>query len=361
MILYRYIYKEVIAVTLGITTVLLLALLCNQFIRYFSAAAAGKLATTAVLHLVLYYIPYLLGLLLPLALYLGVLWAFGRLAQDGELNVIKSCGFGPKRLYFTALQLSFVVMMVVAILIFWLRPVMHTARATWYADAAEGSILQTVLPGRFQTSHGEQRVFYVESMSRDHKRVKNVFMAERQRGKEGEEFGAWVIQSAHKGMQYTDPKTGQQYLVTTQGYRYEGKPGTPHFRVIKYATNGVLIPQTLHVPTRKVEAWTMRELWQAYNDDDKARAELQWRISMPITVVLLTLCALGLVQNTSGHNRYMNLIPALLIYIFYMNMLIVGRNWIAHAHHAWHSLTWVHVFIAVIACVCLYQPKVKRT
>ena len=360
MILYRYIYKEVIAVTLGITTVLLLALLSNQLIRYLAAAANGKLATVAVLQLVVYYLPYLFGLLLPLALYLGVLWAFGRFAQDGELNVIKACGFGPKRLYVCVLHLACCVMVVVAVLIFWLRPITYSARAALYANATQGSVLQILLPGRFQSSHGDQRVFYVESMSHDHKRVKNVFMAERQQGKEGQEYGAWVIQSAHKGMQFTDPKTDENYLVTTQGYRYEGKPGTPHFRVIKYASNGVLIPKDRHVPIRKVESWTLHELWHARHQNTKAMAELQWRISMPIAVMLLVFCAIGLVQNTSGKNRYAHLIPALLIYIFYMNMLIVGRNWIASDYHAIHSLWWVHLMVLGIAGFCIYQPRVKR-
>ena len=360
MILTRYLYKEVTAITLGITSVLLLTLMSNQFIHYLGAAAQGKLAVTAVFQLVVYTMPYLLGLLLPLSLFLSVLWAYGRWAQEGELMIIKTCGFGTQRLHSALMIFAVVVMILVAVLIFWLRPAMYRARATWYADAAQGSILKTLLPGRFQSSHNDQHVFYVESMSRDHKRVKDVFMAERHPPKEGETEGSWVIQAAHKGMQRTDPDNEQSYLVTTQGYRYEGKPGTPHFRVIKYADNGVLIPSVLQVSHLSEQAWTLKALWQKRKKNPKAMAELQWRWSMPLSVVLLVLCALALLQNTRGHNRYAILLPALIIYIFYMNMLIVGRNWITEQRYGFlNGLWWVHVLIALIALICFFQPKSK--
>ena len=92
MILFRYLTKEVCSAFAAITVVLLVIFLSNQLVRYLAYAADGRLAIMSILHLMVLEIPHLLGLLLPLGLYLGILLAHGRLYIDHEMAVLGACG-----------------------------------------------------------------------------------------------------------------------------------------------------------------------------------------------------------------------------------------------------------------------------
>ena len=98
MIIARYLSREVTRTMLAVTLILLFIFMCNEFVRYLSYVAKGKYAIWVLLHIVLLQVPILLGLLLPLGLYLGILLGYGRMYADSEMTVLSACGFGEKQL-----------------------------------------------------------------------------------------------------------------------------------------------------------------------------------------------------------------------------------------------------------------------
>ena len=112
MIISRYLMKEIFSALLAVTLVLLLIFLSNQLVRYLSYAASGKIAANIVLQLLGFEIPYLLALLLPLGLYLGIILAYGRLYVDSEMPVLNACGLGLKRLVKIAFGVTIAVVVV---------------------------------------------------------------------------------------------------------------------------------------------------------------------------------------------------------------------------------------------------------
>ena len=88
MIIFRYLCRELFSHLLAITVVLLMILITNQFVHYLKGAASGEITMTAVIQMVSLQVPLLLGYLLPLALYLSILIAYGRLHVDHEMVVL---------------------------------------------------------------------------------------------------------------------------------------------------------------------------------------------------------------------------------------------------------------------------------
>src|SRR5262245_42246554 len=109
MIITRYLTKEILLTLLTVTIVLLMAFLSQQTVRYLNYVAVGKIPTDVLLQLISFEIPYLLALLLPLGLYLGILLAYGRLYADNEMSVLQMCGFGVYHLLRLTLLLAFVI------------------------------------------------------------------------------------------------------------------------------------------------------------------------------------------------------------------------------------------------------------
>jgi lipopolysaccharide export system permease protein len=352
VIISRYLIKEVLAALLAVTVILLLIFLSNQLVRYLSYAATGKIAANVVMQLLGFEIPYLLALLLPLGLYLGIMLAYGRLYADSEMPVMNASGLGIKRLIVITSVLAVMVASVVVLLMLWVNPMIAQQKGK---RMSQDNLLSTLRPGRFQVMSGGRRVIYVETMSRDHKQASNLFIAEENKKTTGD--NPWVVVSAAQGYQSKYPKDLDNFIVSSDGYRYEGTPGLNAFKIIGFKKYAVRIPQPPLNSHEEEEAVPTLKLFQDYQSA-ASKAELQWRFALPISVLLLALLAIPLSQVRPRQGRYSHILPAILIYIVYVNLLFIARNWVEQnialgALGIW----WVHGLLLALALLLLFAQR----
>ncbi len=356
MIITRYVSKEVFQTLLAIISVLMLAFLCQQMVRYLNYAATGRIPTQILFHLVGFEIPNLLGLLLPLSLYLAILMTYGRLYADHEMSILQMCGFGHARMMGITLVMSMLVSLIVLMLMLWINPISSAKRQQLMSsDAATLHLIRTLIPGRFRVSPGGQHVMYVEKLSRDHERANNVFMArEKKMGDDGQSF-VYNLVVANQGYQIKDAASGDQFFVAKEGYRYEGVPGHNDYKITKFNQYKVRIPTKVAPPNpSEVEALRSYQLWQRYNDP-LAAAELQWRISIGIATLMLALLAVPLSAVQPRKGRYLALLPAIMVYIFYINILFITRRWVERGTLSIAiGMWWVHAVALMCVLVVLY-------
>jgi len=351
-IISRYLIKEVVAALLAVTVVLLLIFLSNQLVRYLSYAASGKIAAHLVVQLMGYEIPYLLALLLPLSLYLGIILAYGRLYADSEMAVLNACGMGTKQLLQVTSMLAVVVTGIVVVLMLWINPVIARDKAR---GLAQNNILDTLRPGRFQVLGDGRRVVYVEKISRDRQHADNLFIAEEKKPLPDDNNASWVVVSAAHGFQVKEPTTQEKFIVSTDGYRYEGIPGRNEYKIIQFKQYSVRAPAPISNVRLEQEAIPTAKLWADYANPTSA-AELQWRLSMPLSVLVLMLLALPFSHIRPRQGRYINLLPAVLVYIIYVNLLFVSRNWVEiKMVPIFLGMWWVHLTILAVAILFVFM------
>ncbi len=345
---------------MAVICVLMLAFLSQQVVRYLNYVAIGKIATSVLLELVSFEIPYLLALLLPLALYLGILLAYGRLYADQEMAVLNMSGFSQWRVLRLTAAIALVVSLLVLALMLWVNPLISLKRqAVMSSDEATTHMIETLMPGRFQVSPDGKHVMYVESLSRDHKRAQNVFLAEQKTVPDQPDKNQWMLVLANQGYQTKLKPITDPYFVTVDGYRYEGTPGQNDYKIIKYSTYAIRIPQA---DTRLIhpedEALSMTALLADYGNPKRA-AELQWRIALPLSALILSLLAAPLSAVRPRKSRYMMLLPAVIIYIGYFNLLVVARHWVEQgAIMASLGMWWVHgLMLAAVLGVLLVRSR----
>lgn len=159
---------------------------------------------------------------------------------------------------------------------------------------------------------------------------------------------------ARQGQQRTDPKTHDNYLEFQQGFRYSGIPGTADFQIAQYDTYGIRMEQNVIPEDKRVETYSTPQLWQWRHNDPKFEAELQWRIALPISTLILAMIALALSKVDPRQGRFAQLFPALLLYIMYINLLFVGRAWLQKGKIPPDiGLWWAHGFMLIIALILL--------
>ncbi len=354
MIINKYLNKEILSTLLAVTLVLMLVFLSQQTVRYLGYAASGKIASNILLPLLGFEIPYLLVLLLPLGLYLGLFLVYSRLYADSEMVVLNASGCSSGRLLMAIIPLTLLIALVVMALAFWVNPWLASQKDQLMAKGmTEENILKTLMPGRFHVSADGRRVIYVESVSQHRKQVDNLFIAEEKKpakAQQSTEQPSQVILSAVQGSPLYDPELKQHFVVAADGYRYEGIPGQNEYKIIQFKKYAVHIPEVAIESGRELqEGVPSKRLWDSYSKPGYA-AELQWRCSLALSPLILALLIFPLSQVKPRQGRYLMAIPAVLIYTVYINLLFVARHWVELGLiPAYIGMWWVHLLFFVLA------------
>jgi lipopolysaccharide export system permease protein len=98
------------------------------------------------------------------------------------------------------------------------------------------------------------------------------------------------------------------------------------------------------------------------SEDPLNIAELQWRISAPLAVLILTLIAVPLSRSVPRQGRYGGLAAGVLIYIIYVDVLAAAKIWVEREQiPGYVGLWWVHIlFIGVGVLLLARQFGYRR-
>ena len=346
----RYILRELAGSFAACVAVLVIVSLSGIVTDIFRKIAEGKLPAALLFSQLGLRGLDILPLLLPLALFLGVLLAYGRLHRDSEMAVLAAAGMGQRRLARPMLWVALPVAIVVGLTSLWLAPAaLRTSKDM--IDAANRSLLVAGLePGRFVEIPGRQSVVYLAEMEPDGSRFRRLFV-------HSEKDGRIDVVTAAEGELYQESQGDERYLSLTDGFRVEGELGKDEFRLMRFKRNDIRVPDS--EPSsggRAEERNSTVALLESDNDAD--RAELHWRMGSPIAALVLALLALPLARTPPRSARYGRMLVALLSYIVYLNLLALGRAWIADgAMPAWMGLWWVHAPALAIAFWLLWKDE----
>ncbi len=175
MILTRYLIKEILYTWLATTAILMLIFMCTQFVHYLTGAAIGRYAAELLFKIMIYQVPILLGLLIPVGFYGAILMAYGRLYADREMVVLGGCGFSAFQLIRVTLIVAFFVFLVTSVFSLWLSPIAAATQKKMIEDARNAPPIETLMPGRFFTTPDGRYVLFVDRISTDHHYLRNCF------------------------------------------------------------------------------------------------------------------------------------------------------------------------------------------
>ncbi|HEY8522047.1 MAG TPA: LPS export ABC transporter permease LptF [Gammaproteobacteria bacterium] len=337
----RYIVREVAGLWLVVIAVLFVIFMSNQLAEILGEAATDELPRDAVLAVFALTTLNYLTVLTPLALFLGVILAFARLNRDSEMAALFACGIGPLRLLRPVALLALVLAAAVGWLALDTTPEASRRIEQIRYQARESVRLDVLEAGRFTTPDAGDTVVYARDVAGDE--IHDVFV-------QTSTDDRVVAIVAARGERNVDAATGRTTFVLYDGRRYEGVPGEKDFLVISFREHG--IPVRSEAKTEYVEPVSARPTTALIGSSDPAeRAELQWRLSSPISLLVLALLAVALsVRSNPREGRYARVGVALLLYVTYINLLSMARVWTERQLGPdWLGLWWVHGVTALIA------------
>jgi lipopolysaccharide export system permease protein len=347
-ILGRYILREVVVTSVVVTAVLLVILLANQVAVVLERAAVNQFPQDVVLQLIWLGALQNLSILIPVGLLLGVVLAFGRMYHDSEMAAALACGVGPGTIYRPVTLLAILVSALLAWLTLSLGPDAYAQTLSLRSAAARAGRFAAIAPGKFRT-FGGTAVVYAEDVNPDGT-LGNVFV-ERNRGSRVE------VALAERA-RHSVTADGMTHTITLyDGERFEGVPGSPQFRIVRFEEH--VIPIQVPTPSDVVKAIDAQPTEDLLGSTDlDKRAELHWRIALPIMSLVLTVIAVRLSRLRPRQGRYSKIWLATLLYFVYSNLISAGKVWLAHGTTPdYLGLWWTHAVIALMAYLFFAAPR----
>ncbi|MFW0089469.1 MAG: LptF/LptG family permease, partial [Coxiella endosymbiont of Haemaphysalis japonica] len=131
--------------------------------------------------------------------------------------------------------------------------------------------------------------------------------------------------------------------------------GDLKFDVIKFSQYGIRLDSPKMSISGKVQAMSTTKLWKLSKTDSKAAAELQWRLAIPISVWIFALLVVPLSEASPRKGKFAQMLPAILIYIVYANLMFLGRVWIEKGMvSSTVGLEWINGFLLLLACALFF-------
>ncbi len=346
-IFYWSLVREFASTGLLVSAILLGIVVFTQLIRLLGESVSGTLAVDGVVALMGFASLNYLPVLLSISLFLSVLLTLTRSYRDSEMVVWFSSGYGLTRWIRPVLGYAIPVTLLIALLSLVLSPWALSKADEFKRRLDSRDDVAAATPGAFRESNQADRVFFLEQVDPQARRVNNIFVQSVQNGKEG-------TMVAREGYQETAPN-GDRFLVMLNGTRYEGVPGRADFKVVEFERYAMRIePAELRQEQTNIKAYTTLTLLQ--NPNRWNLSELEWRIGLPLSALILALLAIPLSYVNPRAGRSLNLITAVVIYMFYNNMISVTNSWVARGKmDAVSGLVGIHLFMFCVMLVMFYH------
>ncbi len=336
---------------LAVLVVISLIFLSQRFVQFIAKAAAGAIEVDAIIDILWLQMPVLFAFLLPLAIYLATLLALGRMYVDHEFTILKACGISEIQL---AKKLFIPLTLLVAItayLTFYIAPTAAYDQYVLLDKQKAQSQVGLLTAGQFKQTKDNRGTFYVQNID-EQKNMQEVFYALK-----NPEDDSFSLVTAKVGS-IVDTDDGKA-LVLNQGQQYQGTMGSLAMTVSQFERYILRVPEP-KVKQRKYKLKAIDSKTLFLNDDGPSKAELQWRLSVPISLLILTLIAIPLARVRPRQGKFAKLIPAIMIYMLYMVGMLGSKSLIESGKlPALPGMYVVHVIFAGYA-VYLYW-KESRT
>ncbi len=353
MIFTRSIVREFAQLSAVVGATLLAIMLSSSAIRLLGRAAGGKIYADAVASMLAFAAVQYLPVVVTLTVFIAVLLSLSRSYRDSEMVVWFTSGrglaawLGPVLLY--ALPLAGLV----GLITLQLWPWAQARSAQFQQQINTRDDVSLITPGVFIESKRADRVFFVEELAKDASAVGNIFVQTMDQGKVG-------ITVASRGYQEVKPD-GERFLVLQSGRHYQGTPGSADFGTIDFERYSMRVaqrkPKALSEEPRGLSFARLLQQPTPAN-----QAELYWRLSFPISLLVLAILAIPLSHVNPRAGRSTNLLIAILIYAIYNNVNSVMMAWIGQGKLAFGVGVWIaHAVLLALALWLLWRRiRVRR-
>ena len=310
-------------------------------------AAKGWIPNDAITTMLGFNLVQFLPMIMSLTIFLTVLLTLTRWHRDSEMVIWFTSGLGITKWIRPIIAFAIPVIIMIALLSFFVMPWATQQVEDYRVQLKSRDDTSSISPGVFKESNNGERVYFVEGFDELGNAVKNVFIHSTQHKKTG-------IIVANQGSRFT-AENDDRFILLEQGRRYEGKPNTAEISTTEFERYAIRL-QTKEIARKPVSPETLSTDKLITSENPRDKAELQWRLAIPVSAMVLILLAIPLSFVDPRAGRSLNLMFAIFIFIIYNNGLSIFEAWITQGKISPLIGLWpVHIFFTLLAIYLFYR------
>lgn len=351
MIINRYLIHEISRPLLVVLSVLVALFASYGAAGFLSDAVNGLLPTDIIIQLIGLKALISLEVLIPISLYISVVLALGRLYSESEITAMFALRVSPMRLMWAVLSLAVLLALIVAALSLIVRPWAYQRLHELSSEAAASFNFDDMEAGTFYENGPGNRVIFIGQRNGPKAPARDVFVQLKLNGRIQTVHAIQAVQQKNKS-QSSGPSVR---LKDAHIYEIAGT-SVQHDRVINAQT------MTLNLDSPDVDPPGYSSLAAgsaqlAASNSAANIAELQWRLSTPLTTLLLGMLGVPLSRARPRQGKYTKMGTAILIYTGYYLLYTSARNWVkSGAIGVFPGIWWAPALLALVLIIAVRWP-----
>ena len=350
-ILAKYLIRNVLMITAAVFIVLGLVIFGNQLVSVIKESLEKGIPIADLLPLVGFKMIRDVPLILSLSLFLAIILAISKSYKDSEAVVMNSLGIGDKHLMVFIQPVVIVIFIFILFLTTIAVPWSKQQRSMIMDRSENSSKFSFIKEGEFQEFKDGDIVFYAS-------KVKNV---DGESIQDMEEIFIYtladnqpIITLAAQAQKYTDINTKSVYLRLKDGTRYHGFPSEMNKKILNFDQYDLQIingekRQSTNIETKTESKPTLDII---FSSDTREIAEWQWRLSQPISVLILSIFAILLGKTSPRGGKNLGVLAGVIVFIIYNNALLIAKSSLERGDTLpIIGLWWVHLLVLLIIFV----------
>ena len=347
MIIDHYLRREISVPFLAVSSVLVSIFVTFSLTRFLMDPNASLLHPSELLQLTILKSLISLEMLLPLSLYLAILIGLGRLHSDSEIYAMRASGISELRVLKPIIGVAILLAVLIGLFSIFVRPWAYGMAYEIKARAEAATEVDRIRAARFYNFEESGRTVFVKTVSGQGKNLEEVFIRSSKNG------DLQVITAASGELKYHARPDFHQLILHDASVYKRVSYGPDVFAELGSFAIWVPAgePRPVGYKTKSSDIFKLR-----LSDDNSDKAEFQWRMSTPLSALLLALLAIPLSRSRPRQGQYARMLGALIIYAVYFNLLDVSKTWVEQGTS--ESIWWAPGLLALLVMI-LYAPWKK--
>ncbi len=338
-IISRYIARDIVASMAAVAVVLLIIVLGKLFIQLLAEVLDGDLTADMLGTVLVLGVIRFLVILLPFSLFLSIILVLSRMHKDSEINAAMAGGASNKDFIRAIMLVGVPILVLLYMLVSYVSPWADRLAEVIETVTEQSLALDQLSPGKFVELEEAGWVIYAQDEDPEDNSLLNVFVQR--------VVGNKVIVELAERARVVDMQDSTRVFVLFNGSTVEGVPGHGDYTISTYEEHQIFPPSTdFSREASKAKYQNIRML--RGNNEASYQAEYMQRMSVILSTVILMFLAVPLSKVAPNSGRFSRLAIAVLIYILYLNLVIVACSWIKRGEdYGWMFLIVVHLLFVV--------------
>jgi len=353
-IISRYLLSNLIVFFFAITFIIGLLVFGNQFVLTIQESVSFGIPINELMPLIGYNMLRDIPIILTLSLFLSIIITISQLYKNSEAVVMNSIGLGDKNFMNLIKPIVFFTFIVIFYLTIFAVPWAKQQKSFAEDETVNASEFSFITEGKFESFKNGGIVFYASESKINNiageQNMEEIFIHALDNDKT-------VIVLASEAKKYTNAKSGSIYLRLKNGTRYEGLPSDGNVNILNFDKYDLeIVSGDVQKSISNFSQIEEKNTIDLLRDGGvKANAEIQWRVSQPISVLILSIFGVFLGKTSPRTGKGINLIIGIAVFMLYNNALLVAKSAIESGQLSPLIGMWSIHLLLLLILIIFYQ------